>query len=206
MKGFTASGKSTVASLLASSLPQTKLLRSAITRKDLGLEPGGSAGYQYKYELNDPTFINIISPLVYTENAKRAVADSINFQFVIIDSTYNFRWQREEVYQLAHGKGQDVVIIQCTCPDDEVIKGRLIQRSKRGDDILGEINAWDTYISTTLLAEPVTKIELNQNPHLSMLEINTISGAIKIITNKAQDVRSFNKLNDRLKTFEPTNI
>ena len=155
MKGFTATGKSTLAKKLAESLSNTVILHSAVIRKELGLTPSASGPLKYKFELDDEVFIKKVSPLVYGQMVLKANHYLLRGKNVILDGTYNFRWQREQVYEFISKKDIEFLIINCVTRDENEIKRRLNERKNKKNSTLGEVNAWNTYLSTKKLSEPL---------------------------------------------------
>lgn len=161
MKGFTAVGKSTLARKISESL-KAPLFSSAIIRRELGLAP--DQGNEFEYRLDDPVFVEQISPRTYRALVERGTsAIESGHKSVILDATFNFRWQRDLVYEAAHSVGADVIIVLIEVSDEAEIRRRLEKRALEGSTGYAEISAWDTYVSTRELSDPLSGKEMSRN-------------------------------------------
>ncbi len=167
MHGYTAVGKSSVASYLSSHLPDTKILHTAVVRKELRLAVGQDDAPSYKYELDDRVFLEV-SGKVYATILQKAKSHLDNGRNVILDGTYNFFWQREGVYELAHSGNTHVAIVNCLCANEQELKKRLDERAQDSSSPFAEANDWKTYLSTKHLSEPVDNDRLpdGKAPHI----------------------------------------
>lgn len=154
LHGRTAVGKSTVACHLCNTLSGATAFHTAVIREKMGLAPGQSGAPAYEFKLDDPVFTGEVSRAVYGEMLRQGCRALPQSRFVIFDGTYNFRWQREQVYQMAADTGSDLLVLHCICEDEEEIKTRLANRAHALQDPFAETNSWETYQSTKNLAEP----------------------------------------------------
>ena len=155
MQGFTAVGKSTMAKYLNSQLPEAITLHTAVVRQQLGLAPGQPGAPSYDFKLDDFVFVNEVSKRVYGTLAQEAETLLQNGRSVILDGTYNFIWQRRQVYDLTHRLSIPLVLIHCVCSDENEIRHRLRNRGSNPDTPFAETNEWETYLSTRELSDPL---------------------------------------------------
>jgi len=168
MHGFTAVGKSTIAKYLSSELPHAITLHTAVIRQQLGLAPGQPGAPSYDFKLDDRVFTDKVSKIVYgtiAQKAERLLQDGIS---VILDGTYNFTWQRQQVYDLSHRLGVPLVVVHCVCSDEDEVKNRLAKRAHNPDTPFAETNEWETYLSTKELSDPIAQdyIPDGTSPHI----------------------------------------
>lgn len=176
MKGFTAVGKTFVAKKIFHCLRnicEIDIYHSAVVRKELGLSP---SKLSYRFDLKDPIFVKMVSPRVYGEIARRAKESLKQHRNVILDATYNFFWQRSQIYTTTQSFGADVYILNCTCKDEKIIKKRLRMRSGSPFD---EASAWETYLSTVRYSEPIEKDWLPGGKKPKIIEYDTCEETIK---------------------------
>ena len=183
MKGFTATGKSTLANKLIQLLDHTIVLHSAVIRRELGLEPDGNQGLKYEFRLDDFVFIENVSKKVYKEMIDRCVPSLNKGENVILDAAYNFLWQRELVYDAVNSFNNiKIIVLQCIIDDEEEIKYRLKKRASN-DDALSEADSWQTYLSTKTLSEPIQDSDLFQGKRVPIIFYDTNKNKIASIDN-----------------------
>ncbi len=195
MNGFTASGKSTTAIKIFNKLENVQILHTAFIRKELGLYPNQQESLKYKFELDDERFI-AVSKIVYNEVLNKAGKILETFDNVILDATYNFKWQRQQVYEFAKNVDAHITIINCVCNDEEKIIKRLQKRKISKDDLLSEASEYETYLSTKKLAENVfyDKLSDGERPHILIYD----SGNGQIRQNDIINCEFCNKVRDVL--------
>jgi predicted kinase len=157
MHGFTAVGKSTVAKYLYSRLANASTLHTAVIRQQLGLAPGQPGAPSYDFKLDDRVFTDEVSKKVYGTMAQKAEGLLQDGKSVILDGTYNFIWQRQQVYDLSHRLGVPLVVIHCVCSDENEVKNRLAKRAHNPATPFAETNEWETYLSTKQLSDPIAE-------------------------------------------------
>lgn len=155
MHGFTAVGKSTMAKYLCSHLPDAITLHTAVVRQQLGLAPGQPGAPRYEFKLDDFVFVNQVSKKVYGTIAQKAETLLQDGRSVILDGTYNFTWQRQQVYSLSHRLRIPLVVVHCVCSDENEVELRLTSRGRNPDTPYAETNEWESYLSTKELSDPV---------------------------------------------------
>jgi len=167
MNGYTAVGKSSVASYISSHLPDVKILHTAVVRKELRLAVGQDDAPSYQYKLDDKVFLEV-SGKVYATLLQKAENYLNVGKNVILDGTYNFFWQRKGVYDLACKTNTHVVIVHCSCSNEQEVRERLNKRSHDSNSPLAEANDWETYISTKDLSEPIDNDRMpnGETPHI----------------------------------------
>lgn len=178
MRGFTAVGKTLVAKKIFDCLRkifEMDIHHSAVVRKELGLAP---SKLNYRFDLKDPVFVRVVSPRVYGEIARRAKESLKQHRNVILDATYNFFWQRNQIYTTTESFGADVYILHCTCKDEKMIKKRLRIRSGKGSPF-DEASAWETYLSTVRYSEPIKNDRLPDGRKPKIIEYDTCEETIK---------------------------
>lgn len=157
--GWPASGKSTLAQRLSSTL-HLPVLQSDRLRKELaGLEPDASRVVPFGKGLYRPT----LRGHVYGQMLLKAQEYLVGRQSVILDGTYALRRWREEACRLGKDLDVNVLFVECTAPKEVIIqrlKDREVQcsvsdaRLQHLDDII------DAFEGLTEL-EPLTHIVLN---------------------------------------------
>ncbi len=150
MNGYTATGKTTVSTYLASQIPGSKIFHTAVIRDELGLMPSSRS---YAFDLNDSYFVNYVSEKVYGKMLLEC-QKSLSNNVVILDGTFNFQWQREPFYKHACQRGILLLIIRCVCNDEGAIKERLNNRISSGRPF-DEASEWKTYMSTKYHSESI---------------------------------------------------
>jgi len=145
MNGYTATGKTTVSTYLASQIPESKIFHTAVIRNELGLMPNSIKTPSYAFDLNDSYFVNYVSEKVYGKMLLEC-QKSLSNNVVILDGTFNFQWQREPFYKLAHQRDASLLIIRCVCNEESIIKERLNNRISSGKPF-DEASEWKTYMS-----------------------------------------------------------
>lgn len=167
MNGYTAVGKSSLALFLSRTLSNFIVLHTAVTRKELRLAVGQKGAPDYQYKLDDEIFIGVSSK-VYKNILEKAEGYLDSGNNVILDGTYNFTWQRSEVYKLALNKSVPLVIVRCLCSNELEIRRRLNKRALESETPLAEANEWETYLSTKQLSESINGDVMpdGQNPHI----------------------------------------
>lgn len=154
MRGFTAVGKTSTARKVFRCLENTDIYHSAVVREELGLAP---TKLNYRFDLEDPVFVKVISPHVYEEMTRKAKKSLEEHRNVILDAAYNFSWQRNQIYTIAKLFGADIYILWCVCTNEEEIRRRLGIRKEDQKSPFNEAPAWKTYISTVKYSEPVER-------------------------------------------------
>lgn len=167
MHGYTAVGKSSVASYLSSHLLDVKVLHTAVVRKELRLAVGQDNAPSYQYKLDDKMFIEV-SGKVYAKLLQKAKKYLDSGSNVILDGTYNFFWQRKGVYDLARTANTHIVIVNCLCSNEQEVQKRLNKRSQNSESPFAEVNDWETYLSTKHLSETLDNDRLpnGKTPHI----------------------------------------
>lgn len=168
MHGFTAVGKSTMAKYLSSQLPEAITLHTAVVREQLGLAPGQPGAPSYDFKLDDFVFVNEVSKIVYGTIAQKAETLLQNERSVILDGTYNFTWQRQQVYDLSNQMSVPLVVIHCVCSDENEVRHRLTSRRRNPNTPFAETNEWETYLSTKELSDPLEQDQMPDGtpPHI----------------------------------------
>jgi predicted kinase len=179
MHGFTGTGKSTTAQRLSAGLaPGSQVLHTAVVRRELGLAPDQANAPRYEFKLDDATFVRHVSTAVYAELLRRAERLASDGYGVVLDGTYNFRWQRQPVYDLSARLGLHVAVVHCKCTDEEEIRRRLEARVGSETSPLNEAADWETYLSTTRLTEPVVDDELPDGGTPHIIEVDTRTAVV----------------------------
>ena len=181
LQGHTASGKSTLARHLGQILVGAKTIHSAVVRKALGLSPGEGDTPDYRFDLADDYFVQVVSKQVYRRMGEIAEAVVVDGGYPILDAAYNFRTQRRPVYALGGQLGVPVIGILCLCNNQAEVKRRLGERLGKQGDPFSEAPAWSTYLSTIELAESLL-LDHDEKPGPACL-LRYDSGKMQIETN-----------------------
>lgn len=196
MRGFTASGKTTIAKKLACFLENTDIYHSAILREELGLSP---EKINFDFDLEDPVFVQVISPIVYSEMALRAIRSLDRQKNVILDATYNFPWQRNTIYVIANYFRVNVYILQCTCRNQKEVMRRLGIREENEKNPFNEAPAWKTYLSTVKYSVTAENDTFCDGRKPKIIEYDTHTNKIRTVNvNRSDDIA--NKIIQFLKT------
>jgi len=179
MNGFTATGKSTVASKITKSL-NCEIFHSAVVRRELGLSPSKKDAdkfFDYRNKLRQN-----VDRKVYGEIAKKAEIALKKGRCVICDCGYFLKWQRKQIYKIAKKYDIPTYILRIICEDENEIKRRLIKRYNQFDDSpLHETPSWNTYLSTKEIYEN----PINEYPPI--IEHSTLTNKLKIIKGNKKD-------------------
>ncbi len=183
-RGFTASGKTTVAKKLANLLENTDIYHSALLREELGLSP---EKLTFEFDLEDPFFVKVVSPIVYSEMARKAIKSLEMGRRVILDAAYNFPWQRSVVYAVAQHFGVPIYVLKCECTNEEEIARRLDIRQKNAENPFNEAPAWKTYLSTVKHSVNVEDDRLVDGSKPKVVEYDTYNKRIRTLNIEQND-------------------
>ena len=184
MHGLTAVSKTDTAKRLAGRLQNTEIHHSATIRRELGLSP---ERLHYKFDLKDPIFVRKVSKAVYGEMLERAKRSLENGKNVILDATYNFVWQRNQLYGMAQTMKANVYIIHCACSNKEEIMRRLKRRSGHRERPFDEAVSWETYLSTLKFSESPINDRMPDGRRLQIIRYDTWTGKIVMINAEERD-------------------
>jgi hypothetical protein len=128
--GLLGSGKTTLASALAARLGAIIIRSDAVRKHLLGVRPD-----EHLYApFGKGVYTKEMSERVY-ETLVSLGKEVLGYGFpVVLDASFNKERHREKVRSLAQKTGCPYLFLYCQC-DEEVIKNRLQQRQKRGEDI-----------------------------------------------------------------------
>lgn len=182
MNGFTAAGKSYVAQYIANRLPNTKVFHTAAVRKELNLQPDSSneALGEYKFNLADKVFIDVVSPIVYRKMLERAKKEIAMGNNAILDGSFSYRKQRIPIYESAEAENISLCVLRVTCENEDEIKRRLEKRRVSSDDTFDEADGWLSYQSTVELAESVEDDSTPTGTPPSILKYDSFNGKINL--------------------------
>lgn len=189
MNGYTATGKTTVSTYLASQIPESKIFHTAVIRNELGLMPNSVKIPLYAFDLNDSYFVNHISEKVYGKMLLEC-QKSLSNNVVILDGTFNFQWQREPFYKLAYQRDASLLIIRCVCNEEGIIKERLNNRISSGNPF-DEASEWETYMSTKRHSESVFNDLMPNKESPNILVYDTCQKKIERSINTNHDLFLF---------------
>lgn len=127
MMGYTCSGKSTIAKMLAEKI-KADIYHSALVRKEMG--------YKFtKDEARSDFFLMTskerepMDKAVYRVLAERVRISLVNGRNVIIDAGHFFAWQRKNIYKNVAEFNPDLIILLTKCPEEEIFR-RLKKREE----------------------------------------------------------------------------
>lgn len=203
MNGFTATGKSFVAQKLADGVPNTKVFHSAAIRKEMNLQPDEANKVlgNYKFNLADSVFIDVVSPLVYGEMLERAGKDLLRRNNSILDGSFSYLKQRIPVYEFALTNSIPFCVLQVVCDNEDEIRKRLNERKISANDTFDEADGWISYKSTVDLAESVEKDILPNGDSPSILKYDSFNR--KVDTSLlSESLRSSEILNHLIKILK----
>lgn len=183
-RGFTASGKTTAAIKLSHLLENTDIYHSALLREELGLSP---EKLNFEFDLEDPFFVKVVSPIVYSEMARKAIKSLDEGRSVILDAAYNFPWQRDVVYAVAQHFGVAIYVLKCECTNKEEIARRLGIRQKNVENPFNEAPAWKTYVSTAKHSVSVEEDRLIDGSEPKVVEYDTYNKRIRTFNIEKND-------------------
>lgn len=201
MHGHTAAGKSTVARYLAKHFCDVTVIHTAVIRRELGLAPHQSNAPTYQFKLDDAKFLQV-SEQVYSEILRRAERIVLAGQGVILDGTYNFQWQRELVYDLAHRLFVPLAVVHCICKDKSEVRRRLARRRLSKVDPLAEANNWETYISTMCLADPLSADRLPNGQPVPIIRFDTHTQTVETSCLEGGASPLCQQIHEMLKNYE----
>ena len=182
MNGFTAAGKSYIAQHITNRLPNTKVFHTAAVRKELNLQPDSSneALGEYKFNLADKVFIDVVSPIVYGKMLERAKKEIAMGNNAILDGSFSYKKQRTPIYEYAHSENVNICVIQVSCSDENEIRRRLGSRTVSADNTFDEADGWQSYQSTVELAESVEDDSTPTGTPPSILKYDSFNGNINL--------------------------
>ena len=125
--GLMGTGKSTLATALASALP-APLFQTDQIRTELCGKPDHSDAH------NEGRYSETTRLRVYEEMVARAGRELERAATVIVDGTFSSPAARELVERLARRTGAEMLLIKCVCPRADVLE-RISQRLQHGDDV-----------------------------------------------------------------------
>jgi len=184
LRGWTAVGKSTTATKLEESLVDFCRHSSALVRIDLGLTQDKM---DFSYNLNDKTFVEVVSKKTYSEMLNRAKISLETKKGVVLDATYNFFWQRKEVYDFCKENDVKIYVLNVTCKNEDEIKRRLNKRLESPTGF-NEAPQWDVYLSTKELSEPVVDDKKKEEYKINIINYDTYENTISIDTNNEDEI------------------
>ncbi len=182
LNGYTAVGKSYIAQYIANRLPKTNVFHTAAVRKELDLQPDPKNKElgDYRFNLADPIFIDVVSPIVYGEMLERAKKEILSGNNAILDGSFSYRKQRIPIYEMAEAENISLCVLQVTCENEDEIKRRLEMRRVSSDDTFDEADGWQSYQSTIELAEPVEDDSTPTGTPPSILKYDSFNGNINL--------------------------
>ena len=126
--GYSASGKSRAAMILAESLGLIRI-RADIERQRLFSQPEHRAS-----ELNSGRYSPEATLQTYQRLLELAQAVLESGRGVVLDATYLKIQQRQAAWQLAQNQGISFHILHMEC-NDQILRQRLLTRAQQGDDV-----------------------------------------------------------------------
>jgi predicted kinase len=201
MHGHTAAGKSTVARYLARHLREVAVVHTAVIRREVGLAPEQAGAPLYQFKLDDPIFVQV-SKQVYSEVLRSSEKIVLAGQGVILDGAYNFRWQREPVYDLAYRLLVPFAVVHCTCKSEDEVRRRLAKRRLSEVDPLAEANDWETYISTMHLADPLSEDQLPNGQCVPIVRFDTYEQTLDMDCPNSESYSLCQQIQEMLKNYE----
>lgn len=124
--GLPASGKSTVASALASAL-ELSVFNSDVVRKELF---GLTAGTPLVVPYGAAIYSREATALTYGQLLLKAQEEIRHGRPVILDATFSLRHQRREAARLAGDMDANIHIVECVAPE-KILRKRLAERISR---------------------------------------------------------------------------
>jgi len=146
VNGITGTGKSTVALKIAVDYHAHQINTDVVRKELAGIDKFERHHDKLNTGLYDPKNVDFTYEKVM-EKASNLLKKGEN---VVLDATFQKRKYREMAQHIAAKNHANLVIIQCTCPD-EVVKKRLEQRLKKKSVSDGR---WEIYIQQKKTFEP----------------------------------------------------
>ena len=172
MMGLTATGKSTVAKLMASEF-DAEIYHSALIRKELG----------FKFSLNEAesnffTYENNnrlkMDQEVYNTMLAKSIVSFGNKKNVVLDAGHFFYSQRKNIYNKSNKSSLDIIIIK-TVANENIVKKRLKKRIHNFENNpLNETPSFLAYQSAKKIIENPLRYEIeNEISNLFIYDTNT---------------------------------
>lgn len=125
--GISGSGKSTIARRIAARTGFVRLASDEIRKEIAGLawtDRSGAGGWLYTSEMSGRTYGTLY---------ERAAATLARGQGVLLDATFQRRIDRRVARKVADDAGAELLLVECTCPEEE-IERRLEERRVHNAD------------------------------------------------------------------------
>ncbi len=160
MAGLPASGKSTVARIVAGIEGGTLLVADQIRKELAGIPPESTRADGLDSGLYAPE----MNERVYSEMGARATVALRQRRNVVLDATHRRRSDRNTAARIARDAGARFLAVECRAPE-AVVRKRMEDRSRTPG---GWSDAgWDVYVAHRETFEPV--LELPPEQHISIL-------------------------------------
>jgi aminoglycoside phosphotransferase family enzyme/predicted kinase len=130
MAGLMGTGKSVLARALAPVIG-AQIVQTDAVRKQLLLIPSSEHRYD---EFGRGIYSDDISRKTYEKALEVALEKLTTDPAVIVDASYRSRQERLRAIEAGRQAGADVIVVECTCPE-EIIQGRLHSRQSGGGDV-----------------------------------------------------------------------
>lgn len=181
MMGLTATGKSTVAKLMASEF-DAEIYHSALIRKELG--------YKFSLEEAESNFFTYennnrskMDKKVYDTMLAASLVSFRNKKNVVLDAGHFFYCQRKNIYNKSNKSNLDVIIIK-TVSSESIVKKRLKKRVDNFENNpLNETPSFLAYQSAKKIIEDPSRDEI-ENEISNLFIYNTNTGVTENVYNK----------------------
>lgn len=146
--GLSGTGKSAIAAALQRRTGFVHINSDVVRKRLAGLDPGQRASAAYGAELYSAQHSERTYAALLAEAREHLAAG----RGVVLDATFQRRAGRAAARDLAAAQGAPFLLVECTCPEDEV-RRRLAERQQRGADPSDA--DWSVYREQSRRFEPI---------------------------------------------------
>lgn len=177
--GRTASGKTTLAKFLASSLGLYYVPEAAFKRV---LRPDYSTEDSLDEDLRD---------IAYQASIAAAAGIVAKGQTPIIDASFHQRRRRQWLIQMAKDARTGLVFLYCRCNDEEETRRRIMRRKHEPKSHATHADSMSIYVHINSEFQELDETELHQSKLWALLTANTVENSLKYVAVSSSGSRPF---------------